>query len=151
MSKAKGAEELADNVQSDCVNQLQQLLDEQHEQYLKIFQEGTQYIHDMTEMNSRVRSSALKYFESSETAEKFIQNYQELKLNTDIQLSKRKDMHQGVHSTLSTQNEKKKVYESILHEANRYLSIFSSKIKQYKRELEKFEEARCEQIHSSIN
>ena len=40
-----------------------------------------------------MKNLALKYFESSENAEKFIHNYQEVKLNTEIPLQKRHFMH----------------------------------------------------------
>jgi hypothetical protein len=43
----------------------------------------------MNEVNTKVRTLAQRYFESSENAEKFIGNYQDLKLNTEIPLQKR--------------------------------------------------------------
>jgi len=40
----------------------------------------------MTDINNQVKNLANRYFDSSENAEKFINNYQELKLNTEIPL-----------------------------------------------------------------
>lgn len=43
------------------------------------------------------------------------------------------------------------MYESGLPDANKSLLDFAAKIKEYQVSLAKFEEQRCEQIHSSIN
>lgn len=50
---------------------------------------------------------AQSYFESAETAEKFIGHYQDLKLNTDVPYEKRKSLHESVHNTLNIAMEKK--------------------------------------------
>ena len=43
----------------------------------------------MNDVNGNIRSLASRYFDASENAEKFIYNYQELKLNTELPLNKR--------------------------------------------------------------
>ena len=47
--------------------------------------------------------------------------------------------------------EKKWNYEKQLPQANDYLKGFISKVDKLKNELVKFEKARCEMIHSTIN
>lgn len=105
----------------------------------------------MTDLNSKVRHLAQRYFETSENAEKFIYNYQELKLNTEIPFPKRKSLHESVQNTINISSEKKRLYENILPEANSVLKNFISNIDIYKKKLLDFEEARVEQLHSSIN
>ena len=94
---------------------------------------------------------AQRYFETSENAEKFVYNYQELKLNTEIPYAKRKSLHESVNNTISISEEKKKAYLAILPEANTALKTFIENTEIYRKKLEDFEVARCEQIHSSIN
>ena len=54
----------------------------------------------MTEINTTVRNLANRYFDACSNAEKFISNYQELKLNTDIPLAKRESLHESVLNTI---------------------------------------------------
>ena len=114
LAKAKAAEELADNVAQDCVQSLQELLDEQHQQFQKLYQLGSAQINEMTDINNQVKNLANRYFDSSENAEKFINNYQELKLNTEIPLQKRQSLHESVQNTIGIAKDKRKQYESIL-------------------------------------
>jgi hypothetical protein len=60
----------------------------------------------MSDTNTQVRHLASRYFESSESAEKFISNYQDLKLNTEIPFQKRKSLHESVLNTISIAKEK---------------------------------------------
>jgi len=62
-------------VAQDCVQTLQTLIDEQHQSYQTIFNEGMQYIEEMNELNSKVRSLGTNYFDTSKQAEKFVINY----------------------------------------------------------------------------
>ena len=105
----------------------------------------------MNDLNSKVRQLAQRYFETSENAEKFIYNYQELKLNTEIPYLKRKSLHESVHNTINISEEKKKAYENILPEANNVLKTFIENMEIYRQKLMDFEVSRCEMIHSSIN
>ena len=105
----------------------------------------------MTDLNSKVRHLAQRYFETSENAEKFIYNYQELKLNTEIPFSKRKSLHESVLNTINISSEKKQLYENILPEANSVLTNFINNIDVYRTKLLNFEEVRVESLHSSIN
>lgn len=41
----------------------------------------------------RIKQAAQGYFEQAENAEKYMFNYQDLKMNTDIPLHKRRQMH----------------------------------------------------------
>ena len=86
----------------------------------------------MNDLNSKVRQLAQRYFETSENAEKFIYNYQELKLNTEIPYSKRKSLHESVHNTINISEEKKKAYENILPEANNVLKTFIENMEIYR-------------------
>ena len=65
----------------------------------------------MTDMNSNVRTLAQSYFEAAETTEKFIKNYQELKLNIEVPYETRKSLNDSVHTTLGTAKDKRRMYE----------------------------------------
>ena len=57
---------------------------------------------------------AHRYFEASENAEKFLHNYNELKLNVDVPHVKRKGLHQSVKNTMAIAKERETEYsESI--------------------------------------
>jgi len=135
LAKAKAAEELADNVAQDCVHPLQNLVDEQQQAFSRIFTEGMRHISKMTDLNSQVKSLANRYFDSSENAEKFIFNFQELKLNTEIPLQKRRSLHESVINTINIAKEKKQMYEQILPEANETLSHFVTSLRDFKKQL----------------
>jgi len=47
------------------------------------------HISDADAMNNKIRALAIRYFEASEHAEKYIYNYQELKLNVEIPFENR--------------------------------------------------------------
>lgn len=98
----------------------------------------------MSDTNVQVRALAGRYFESSENAERFIQNYQEIKLNMEIPYNKRKSLHESVINTINIAKEKHKMYESILPQANKQLQEFLASLEVYKKALQNFEDARCE-------
>lgn len=98
-----------------------------------------------------MKSLAHGYFEAAESAEKFIHNYQELKMNTDIALHKRRSMHAAMLESIRTAEQRKKHYSESLPDANEALKTFTTKVKETQTELRKFEEARCDLIHSAIN
>ena len=150
-AKARAAEELAENVAQDCVAGLQRLIDEQDKEFHRILAEGKEHVNNITEMNANVRKLAQRYYEASENAEKFLNHYQELKLNTEIPYAKRKSLHESVHSTINIAREAQRQYENVLPEANDYIKGFLQRTTTYRDHLVQFEEARCEQIHSSIN
>ena len=150
-AKARAAEELAENVAQDCVAGLQRLIDDQEREFQKILAEGKEHVQNITEMNANVRKLAQRYYEASENAEKFLTHYQELKLNTEIPYPKRKSLHESVHSTINIARDGQRQYENVLPEANDYVKGFLQKTCMYRDHLISFEEARCEQIHSSIN
>lgn len=56
-----------------------------------------------------------------------------------------------MQNTINISSEKKRLYENILPEANSVLKNFISNIDIYRKKLLDFEEARVEQLHSSIN
>ena len=62
-------------------------------------------------MNANVRALAQSYFEAAENSEKFIKNYQELKLNIEVPYETRKSLHDSVHTTLRTAKDKRRAYE----------------------------------------
>ena len=60
-------------------------------------------------------------------------------------------MRDGVETMISQANERQYQYKNSLNEANQAIVEFQSLMQEYKEKLLKFEEERCEQIHSSIN
>lgn len=99
----------------------------------------------------RVKALAHAYFEAAESGEKFIHNYQELKMNTDIALHKRRSMHAAMLDSIRTAEQRAAHYRESLAPANEALKIFTEKVNETQAELRKFEEARCDLIHSAIN
>lgn len=76
---------------------------------------------------------ATRYFEACESAERFIQNYQDLKLNTEVPYQKRKSLHDSMLNVINIANQKKSVYEKLLPQANKDLSKFVLVIDKYKK------------------
>ena len=108
-------------------------------------------ISSMDDLNNKIRILAQRYFEASENAEKFIHNYQELKLNMDVPYKKRKSLHDSVFNTISISRDREQAYQSSIDEANQELQSCVKEIKVYSDKMREFERDRCEQIHSSIN
>lgn len=79
-------------------------------------------------MNSNVRAQAQAYFEAAENSEKFIKNYQELKLNIEVPYETRKSLHDSVHTTLGIAKEKRRIYEQTIPTANDCLKGFITKM-----------------------
>jgi len=117
-SKAKAAAELAENVAQDCVEPLRKLIEEQDDHFKALINESRVHISTMDGVNNRIRGLAHRYFEASENAEKFIHNYQELKMNIDIPFQKRKSIHESVLSSMSIAKEKEQAYKDSLSDAN---------------------------------
>ena len=66
----------------------------------------------------KIKSLASGYFEQAENAEKFIYNYQDLKMNTDIPLHKRRQMHQSMLDTIRSADLQGQSYKECIPEAN---------------------------------
>lgn len=150
-SKAKAAAELAENVEQDCVTPLRNLLQEQEQGFKALMNESRLDIMAAEDANVRVKAMAHGYFEAAENAEKFIYNYQELKMNTDIALHKRRSMHAAMLDSIRTSELRATHYKDSLPEANEALKTFTAKVTETQAGLRKFEEARCDLIHSAIN
>lgn len=108
--KAKAAAELADNVASDCVQPLRVLIDTQDQEFKRLVNGSRMTIASMDDLNNKIRILAQRYFEASENAEKFIHNYQELKLNMDVPYKKRKSLHDSVFNTISISRDREQAY-----------------------------------------
>lgn len=65
---------------------------------------------------------AHRYFEASENAEKFIWNYQELKLNVEVPWQKRKSLHTSVQNTINIAKDRETSYSESLAQANESLA-----------------------------
>jgi len=150
-SKAKAAAELAENVDQDCVQPLRNLLHEQDQLFKRLINQSRLDIAQVDDSNGRVRSQAQAYFEAAECAEKFIHNYQELKMNTEIPIQKRRSMHAAMLDSIRSAEQKAGIYRKTLPDANKELEAFSAKANQTQDKLKQFEEARCDLIHSAIN
>jgi len=72
-------------------------------------------------------------------------------LNTSIPLEKRQSLFESMQNTIEIAHQKKDQYQKLLPSANEYLKSFIKAMDQIQTKLEKYEETRCEQIHSSIN
>lgn len=79
--------------------------------------------------NMRVKTLGHAYFEAAEGAEKFIHNYQELKMNTEIALHKRRSMHAAMLDSLRTAEQRAVLYRESLPDANEALRTFAAKVK----------------------
>lgn len=75
-----------------------------------------------------MRGLAQAYFEAAENSEKFIKNYQELKLNIEVPYETRKSLHDSVHTTLGTARDKRRMYEQSIPQANDCLKGFVTKM-----------------------
>ena len=82
------------------------------------------HISNADAMNSRIRDMAIRYFEASENAEKYIYNYQELKLNVELSIEERKQMRLDALKSVSIAKEKGEVYNGSLEGANNYIDDF---------------------------
>lgn len=103
------------------------------------------------EAHQKVKSLASTYFEQAENAEKYIYNYQDLKMNTDIPLHKRRSMHGAMLESIRNADLQGIQYKDSIPEANEAIKKFIAKVNATQEELKKFEEARCDLIHSAIN
>ena len=68
---------------------LSKLLDKQDIEFKAVVNQTRLILNDMQSDNQKIQNLALRYFDSSESAEKFIHNYQELKLHTVVPFEKR--------------------------------------------------------------
>ena len=100
-------------------------------EFKSIINESRRQIADMDGLNNQIRMMAQRYFEASENAEKFIHNYQELKLNIDVPYAKRVSLHQSVLNTMSISQERKSVYRESIAGANDTLSGIVRQLKSY--------------------
>lgn len=78
--------------------------------------------------HSRVKALGLSYFDAAESGEKFIYNYQELKMNTDIPLHKRRSMHAAMLDSIRTADQRSSHYRECLPAANEAMKIFMDKV-----------------------
>jgi hypothetical protein len=90
------------------------MMNEHDEIFRQIVNESKITISNMDSLNSKIHNLAHRYFEASENAEKFIYNYQELKLNIDVPFLKRKSLHESVLNTISIAKDKEKQYREYL-------------------------------------
>ena len=150
-SKAKAAAELAENVEQDCVQPLRNLLQEQDESFRALMNESRINYMELEEAHIKVKTLASSYFEQAETAEKYIFNYQDLKMNTDIPLHKRRQMHGAMLEQIRGAGARCTQYRECIPEANEAIGVFVEKAGKAQEELKKYEEARCDLIHSAIN
>ena len=72
-------------------------------------------------------------------------------MNTDIALHKRRSMHAAMLDSIRTADLRASHYRESLPDANEALKTFAKKVSETQEELRKFEEARCDLIHSAIN
>ena len=72
----------------------------------------------------------MQYFKAAQTAEKLISTYQEIKMDTEISLQRRKAMHESMVIGIQTANQKELVYKTQLEEANKGLEELTKKITQ---------------------
>ena len=63
-------------------------------------------ISDTDNVNNRIRALATRYFEASENAEKYIYNYNELKLNVEIPLEKRQSLREDALKSINFAKDK---------------------------------------------
>ena len=65
------------------------MLVEQDTQFNTIMNDSKNSVGDVEDINDKIHALATRYYEASENAEKYIFNYQEIKLNMEIPLINR--------------------------------------------------------------
>jgi len=149
-SKGRAAAELGSNINSDCIGPLHLLLQKQEVEFKAIISQSRAILHEMEADNYQVQGLGSKYFDSSESAEKFLHNYQELKLLTAMPHEKRVALFNSVMNQLNQSKTRAEEYREFLPDANVRLSEYYSKFSEQKERLVKVEAERCEQVHSAI-
>ena len=76
-SKACQAEELAENLQADCINMLKELLSKHEEEFFGQKMEGRILISNLHDIDGQVRSRAKDYFLAAKQAEESVVFYEE--------------------------------------------------------------------------
>ena len=82
---------------------------------------------ELEEAHIKVKSLACGYFEQAETAEKYIFNYQDLKMNTDIPLHKRRQMHSQMLEQIRGADTRGVQYKECIPGANEAIKTFVGK------------------------
>jgi len=107
------------------------LIDEQDVEFKQIVNESRIQISDVDSINNKIRALAIRYFEASENAEKYIHNYNELKLNVELPLENRKGLREDALKSVTFAKDKEKEYDDSLEDANECLKDFVEKVKTY--------------------
>ena len=97
-------------------------------EFREIVNESRADISDADNVNNRIRALAMRYFEASENAEKYIYNYNELKLNVEIPLEKRQSLREDALKSINFAKDKEQEYGSSLEDGNKCLQEFIAKI-----------------------
>ena len=135
---------------ADCILPLKTLLQKQDIDFKAMKEQIRNDIATIEAFHGNIRSQASSYFAASESAEKLIFNYQELKLHTIISYDKRKAMHASVVNQYNLAKDSERKYKDLLPDANERLVLTIQKFKDYQEKLKQCEEKRCEQVFSSI-
>lgn len=106
---------------------------------------------DAYELNLKINHLGMQYFKAAQTAEKLIDSYAEIKMDTQVSLQRRKAMHESMVIGIQTANQKELVYKNHLEAGTQGLEELTQKIKSTEEMVLQFEEQRCRQCHSSIN
>eukprot|EP00347_Sterkiella_histriomuscorum_P008514 403344811 len=151
-SKGNQAEELAENMQQDCINVLKELLDKQEEQFFNQKMEGRILIQNLHDIDSQVKQRAIAYFRAAKEAEEAVIYYEEnAKFSIDMKYHQKQAAYDNMIVNLKKAKEKESQYKEIIDNANSYLIEFRTQIQQLCNQMKAFENERCEAIHSAIN
>lgn len=99
---------------------------------------------DADRSNSQVKNLAQTYQATCESAEKFIHNYQSLKLDTMVPYGTRKASHEAMLQTIKESSIREDQYRAFLGNANQNLKDLEKYLVEHQAALKKFEEERAE-------
>jgi hypothetical protein len=125
--KASQAQELAENMQQDCIDLLRQLIDTQEDQFFGQKMEGRILISNLHEMDQQVKQRAVAYFHAARDAEEAVGFYEEhAKFSIELKLTQKQAAFEAMIAQLKKAKERETQYKEIIDNANTYLVEFTS-------------------------
>ncbi|CDW78919.1 UNKNOWN [Stylonychia lemnae] len=151
-SKAFQAEELAENMQHDCISMLKEIVNRQEELSFNQKMEGRILISNLHDFDTQVKQKATAYFRAAKDAEESVVYYEEnAKYSIELKYQQKQFAFEHMIGNLKKAKEKESQYKEVIDNANSYLLEFRTKIESLCEQLKQFESERCENVHSAIN
>jgi hypothetical protein len=122
-AKAKQAEELANNVQSDCIDMLKTMLQKEEERAWSVFMEAKLLITRLEEEigNRQVKGAAAAYWRAARDAEDALTKHRQCKFALEIPITIKKNVYDHMIVTLKHLKEKESAYKEAVDNANAFM------------------------------